>query len=294
MRIVVTGGSGLLGSHTVPALVAAGHSVVSVDTTPSRASGVEWHVADLRRRETPYTFLRGADVLVHLANHSNASKGDAQTVLSENVAMNVNVFQAALELGVRRVIFSSSVQAVSDGPVYPRQEYPAVHERRLAPLPYDGESRARAGNTYGQSKIIGENLLAYYVEQSRGAMEGVSLRLPLLAREPSRMRKWFTPQHPYAISELFSWLWLEDAARLIQACAEAKSLPGCRTYFPTGPLPPDWPDAETLASTYLADAPRRRPGEKLECVIDISAITRDLGWTPTPWSAIADEPKPRA
>jgi nucleoside-diphosphate-sugar epimerase len=288
MRIVVTGGSGLLGSRTVPALVAAGHSVVCVDTAPSREPGVEWHVADLRRRETPYAFLRDAEVVIHLANHSNASKADPQTVLGENVAMNVNVFQAAAELGVRRVIFSSSIQAVSGGPIFPEQEYLPPGQRKFAPLPYDGDTPASAGNTYGQSKIIGENLLAYYVEQSRGAMEGVTLRLPFIARNPRRVLKWLKPDHPYAASELFSWLWIEDAARLIRACVETPRLKGCRTYFPSGALLPDWPDAETLAQTYLADAPRRRPGERLEALIDISAITHDLGWTPTPWSEFAE------
>lgn len=281
MRIVVTGGSGFLGTRTVTLLAAAGHQVVSVDATPSREPGVEWHVADLRRRETPYAFLRGADVVIHLANHNNARKGDAQTVLAENTAMNTNVFQAAVELGVRRLVFASSVQAMSGGPVMPDLDYPAPSARRLPALPVDGSTPARAGNAYGQSKIFGELLLARHAELD-GA-EAIAIRFPFISRNPARMRQWFVPDNTFNACELFGWLWVDDAARLLLACATAESLPGFRIYHPSGPLPPDWPDAETMARTHLVDAPRHRPDDKLEALIDISAITRDLGWTPSGW-----------
>lgn len=281
MRIVVTGGSGFLGARTVTLLAAAGHQVVSVDSTPSRAPGVEWQVADLRRREAPYGFLRGAEAVIHLANHSNALKTDAQTVLAENTAINTNVFQAAVELGVRRLVFASSIQAMSGGPLVPEGGYPAPPARRLPALPIDGSTPAHAGNAYGQSKIFGELLLAHHVERS--GVEGVALRFPYLARDPRRMRPWIKPDCDTNLAELYGWLWVEDAARLLLACATAASLPGFRIYHPVGPLPPDWPDAETLAATHFPDAPRRRPGEKLSAFVDISALVRELGWTPTGW-----------
>lgn len=281
MRIVVTGGSGFLGARTVSILAAAGHEVVSVDATPSAEPGVEWHVADLRRRESPYTFLRGAEIVVHLANHSNARKADAQTVLAENTAMNVNVFQAAAELGVRRLIFASSIQAMSGGPLVPGDAYPAAPARRLPALPVDGTTPARAGNTYGQSKIFGELLLARHAEFD--GLETVAIRFPFISRDPRRMLNWFKADNPYGAAEFYGWLWVDDAARLLLACASATSLPGFRVYHPAGPLPPAWPDAETLAQTYLADAPRRDPGSRLAHLVDISALSRELGWTPTGW-----------
>lgn len=292
MRIVVTGGAGYLGSHTVQFLADAGHTVVSVDTAPARHPKVEWHVTDLRRREAAYEFLRGADALVHLANHSNANKADAQTVLTENTAMNMNVFQAARELGVRRVVFSSSIQAISGGPVGavgPGNDYLPPGRRQIHPLPLDGASPTRAGNAYGQSKIIGEQLLAYHVEQSAGALEGVSVRFPFIARNPAKMRRWFSPDNGYSTAECYTWVWIDDAARLLRACVETERLPGHRVYLPSGPIPPDWPDVETLARTYFPDAPRRNPGEPLSSFVDISAITRDLGWQPTCWSAFTAE-----
>lgn len=284
MRIVVTGGSGFLGSRTVAAFAAAGHHVVSVDTTPPSEQTIDWRVADLRRREAPYEFLRGAEVLVHLANHSNARKADAQTVLAENTAMNVNVFQAASELGVRRVLFASSIQAMSDGPRPPSEAYPPPGLRQLPALPADGRTPARAGNAYGQSKIFGELLLA---DLSRLAgLETVAIRFPYITPDPRRDLRWRKPDSPHSGAEFHAWLWLEDAARLLIAAAEAPALPGFRIYLPTGPLPPDWPDAETLALTHLPDAPRREPGARLAALIDLSALEHDLAWSPTPWARL--------
>lgn len=295
MRIVVTGGAGFLGSRTVHFLAEAGHEIVCVDATASRHPKAEWRVADLRRRESPYDCLRGADAVIHLANHSNATKADAQTVLTENTAMNVNVFQAAAELGVRRVVFSSSIQAMSGGPVSPGNDYPRPGRREIPPLPLAGDAPPRAGNAYGQSKIFGEQLLAYHVRKSAGGLEGVSVRFPFISRDPARMRRWFTADSEFASSEYYTWIWIDDAARLLQACVETEPLPGYRTYFPVGLLPPGWPDAETLARTTLSEAPRRNPDGTLETIVDISEITRDLGWRPTPWSAFELEaPEPAA
>lgn len=280
MRIVVTGGSGFLGSRTVSFLAAAGHQVVSVDATPSSEPGVEWHVADLRRRESPYGFLRGAAALIHLANHSHSRKADAQTVLAENTAMNTNVFQSAVELGVGRLVFASSVQAMSGGPLQTSQEYPEPPERRLPPLPVTGDSPAHAGNTYGLSKVFGELLLAHYVEHAR--VEAVAIRFPFINGQAGAVPKWFHPRARHLAAEFFGWLWIDDAARLLLACTTAPSLPGFRIYHPSGPLPADWPSAEALAGTHLADAPRRRPGEPLDTLIDNSALAHELGWRATP------------
>jgi nucleoside-diphosphate-sugar epimerase len=284
MRIVITGGSGRLGRPTVARLLAAGHSVLSVDSSPSPVAGAEWRVADLRRRESAYDFLRDAEVVIHLGNHSNAMHTDAQTLLAENTAMNVNVCQAAAELGVRRIIFSSSVQAISGGPVLPQNEYPAPTARRLPALPVDGATPPRAGNAYGLSKIFGEQLVAHHAHHHGG--EGVAIRFPSLlpGTYPFRL-PYQRPDSERLQAELYGWLWLDDAARLLELCA-TKPLPGFRIYHPAGPLPPDWPDAGTLARTHLADAPRRDPARPLETLFDLSDMVRDLGWHPTPFAQI--------
>jgi nucleoside-diphosphate-sugar epimerase len=168
----------------------------------------------------------------------------------------------------------------------PRNEYPEPPQRRLPALPVDGSTPPRAGNAYGLSKIFGEQLVAQHVQQHGG--EGVAIRFPFLAPTTYPLRLPYSqPDSEHFQSELYGWLWLEDAARLLFRCATGP-LPGFRIYHPAGPLPPVWPDAETLARTYLADAPRREPGRVLEALIDVSALERELGWRPTAFAEIPE------
>jgi nucleoside-diphosphate-sugar epimerase len=162
----------------------------------------------------------------------------------------------------------------------PENEYPPPPARRLPALPVDGSTPPRAGNAYGLSKILGERRVARHVAHHGG--EGVAIRFPFLvpAAYP-RSQPYFRPGREFLQSELYGWLWLPDAVRLLELCATA-ALPGFRIYHPSSPLPADWPDAETLARTHLADAPRRDPGRPLETLVDLSALARDLGWQPTP------------
>lgn len=285
MRIVVTGGSGLLGKPTVSRLVASGHSVLSVDVTPSPVSGVEWLIADLLCQRTACDFLADAEVVIHLGNHNNAERVAPHRVLSENFAMNANVCQAAAALGVRRIIFSSSIQAITGGPHLPQNEYPPPYARYLPALPVDGDTPTRAGNAYGISKILGEEHVARHVARHGG--EGVVIRFPFLVPNNYTLdQAYFRPEEEFLQSELYGWLWLPDAVRLLELCATAP-LPGFRIYHPVSHLPADWPDAETLARTYLADAPRRHPGRRLKSLVDLTTLAGDLKWYPTPLEGIS-------
>ncbi len=278
MRIVITGGTGFLGTHTAALVVASGHEVVVVDSKPAEIPGAKFVQANLLDREAARAFLLGADAVVHLGNHNNARCADARTVLTENTAMNANVFYAAIEHGIRHVVFASSIQAMSGGPPMPDLRYLRPPARRMPALPVDGDTPAHAGNAYGLSKIFGEQLLAQLAHQHE--LQAIAVRFPWLAAPTQNVS--LSLEHAlvhYREVELFCWLRVEAAARLLLACVTSP-LPGFRVYQPTEPLPPDWPDAETLARDFLADAPRRHPGQPLTCLVDISRITLETGWTP--------------
>lgn len=279
MRIVITGGTGFLGRHTVALAVAAGHEIVAVDSKPAEVPGAKFLEANLLDREAARAFLAGADALIHLGNHSHAGCADAQTVLAENTAMNANVFYAAVERDVPRIVFASSIQAMSGGPLMPGLRYPPPPLRRLPALPVNGDTPAHAGNAYGIGKVFGEQLLALLARQNE--LQAVAIRFPWLASPAhSKHRAWERATRLSRQAELFAWLRVEEAARLLLACV-VSPLPGFRIYQPTEPLPPDWPDAESLADEHLPDAPRHHPGKPLTCLVDISRITQETGWAPS-------------
>src|SRR5438034_1203665 len=117
-------------------------------------------VADIRIREPCYPLVDGVNAVVHLANYPNASAGVAQDVFNENCAMNMNIFQAAVEAGVKKIIFASSIQAITG--VRPSRDAGAQKPSDLPYLPLDGDVPPNPGNPYAASKVAGEMLLKYF------------------------------------------------------------------------------------------------------------------------------------
>jgi nucleoside-diphosphate-sugar epimerase len=162
--VLVTGGASFIGSHLVDALVERGAQVRVVDNLSSgRISNIEDHVKNKR-----ITFIEG-DLATE--NMARSAVGDIQTVFhlaadhggrgyvdlhqaacATNLALDGNVFRAAHDAGVDKVVYASS------GCVYPNflQTDPTailyLTEDKVGP-PYD------ADNMYGWAKLMGEMTL---------------------------------------------------------------------------------------------------------------------------------------
>ena len=100
MRVVVTGGAGHLGSAVCEVLAEAGLDVLSVDRVYERDLPVRQEVANLLDGPGVYRLLRDHEAVVHLANIPNPfGPTPPQQVDSDNVTMDMNVFQAAVQSG---------------------------------------------------------------------------------------------------------------------------------------------------------------------------------------------------
>ena len=266
MRVMVTGASGNIGSRACVALLDAGHNVVATDITETNPISVPLHIADLRDRDAMAGLFDGIDAVVHLGNRSSFRPRDTQIVFNENIAMNTNVFQGAVDAGVRRLIFASSIQVVL-GEVYPARTDGEMQS--FAYLPMDGDMPADPPNPYGLSKQVGEVMLSYLARRY-DPLSAVALRFPMTVPEP----------RPQPIKrEAFTYLTCGDAGRLICAIL-ASDLPGFRVYLPANTrLPEGMSAAETIRQIY-PDAELRRPIEQIDSLADVSRITADTGWTP--------------
>ncbi len=114
MRVLVTGGSGFIGSHVVDRLVAHGHEPCIFDLVPSRyhaASEVEYVPGNLVDQDSVQAAVRGCDAVVHLAAVSDVNKVLANPAVAE--AVNAGGTRAVLEAarleGVSRVVYASTV-----------------------------------------------------------------------------------------------------------------------------------------------------------------------------------------
>ncbi len=282
MKILVTGAAGRLGKFICRHLHEAGHEVRATDRTRDPSLPVPVTVADLTLRETAYPLVDGVEGIVHLGNIPNAGRSDAQTTYTVNTAANIHLFQAAVESGVRRIVFASSIQAVSGSRTL-AENAPSV----LPYLPFDGELPPCPDTTYGLSKQAGEEALAYYAR--RHGLHAVALRFPWLtsheriaALQAHEDGKTIDSRQAHRVhpDEGFSYLPFEDAASLVEA-ALRRAPAGYRCFMPAHPrsrlhgLRPS-----EIAARYFPGVPHKRDLDALGSLFHLDEIEQALGWRP--------------
>src|SRR4051795_12336365 len=117
--LLVTGGSGFIGSHVVDALRAAGHRPLIYDARPSpHHPDVPAVVADLEDLERLCSALEGCDAVIHLAAAADVNEVQADPVEAErrNARGTLHVLEAARRARVGRVLYASTIWAYSDTP----------------------------------------------------------------------------------------------------------------------------------------------------------------------------------
>jgi nucleoside-diphosphate-sugar epimerase len=153
VRVLVTGGSGFIGSNIVRGLLERGFGAVVLDDLSSGyrenlVPGVPFVEADVRDAEAVATALQGCDVALHLA----ASVGNARSIDDPakdsqiNVLGTLNVLEAARIQGLRRIVFSSSAGIFGE----------------LKTLPIAEDHPQDPDSPYGVSKLAAEKMCLVY------------------------------------------------------------------------------------------------------------------------------------
>ncbi|MFZ5447364.1 MAG: NAD-dependent epimerase/dehydratase family protein [Thermodesulfobacteriota bacterium] len=154
-RILVTGGAGFIASHVADHLVAEGHEVAVVDNlsmgkreyVPAAAQFYPYDIkspetADLIRRWQPHIIIH------HAAQMSvQVSVNDPVLDAQENILGSLNLFQAAAQAQVEKIIFAST-----GGAMYGDK----------APLPAREEDRPQPEAPYGIAKLAVEHYMHFY------------------------------------------------------------------------------------------------------------------------------------
>ena len=159
MNILVTGGAGYIGSHTVLALIERGHNVVVLDNFCNSSPKVMPRLeslagknitlcsVDLRNKDQVLAVLKQEliDSVIHFAALKAVGESCKQPLqyFDNNIAGTISLLSAMQESGVNRLVFSSSATVYGDTDKNPISE-----------------SAARsATNPYGRSKLIIEDML---------------------------------------------------------------------------------------------------------------------------------------
>jgi hypothetical protein len=181
MNILVTGGLGGVGRAVVQRLLKHGHIVRSLDrSTENPIAGAECIAGDLTDHNTVRESVRDVDAVIHLAALTHPAAGPAHDIFHINVAGTFNVYDAAAQEGVKRVVCASSINALGfNFGVHP---FPIQH------LPMDEDHPSNTTDAYSFSKQTVEEIGRYFWR--RDGISGVQLRLPFVysANPELRMR----------------------------------------------------------------------------------------------------------
>jgi nucleoside-diphosphate-sugar epimerase len=157
---------------------------------------VQGDLGDLERLKE---LCAGMDTVVHLAGDPNPS-ATWDSVLNNNIIGTYNLFVAAKAAGCRRMVYASSIHAVSGYPV-------DVQVKTDEPV--------NPGDLYGVSKCFGEAMGRYMAGQEN--LSVIAIRIgSFQPEEAARKEK--------SIAMMDAWVSRRDLTQLIQKCIEAKNI----------------------------------------------------------------------
>jgi nucleoside-diphosphate-sugar epimerase len=272
--IAVTGANGKTGRATVAELLAHGYQVIALDRAGRAGAqgdladlGASLLRADLTDHGQTLEALRGADAVVHLANIPAPELFTPAHTFTANTAMNSNVFLAAEQLGLRRVVWASS-ETTLGLPFDTPPRYAPVDEAHF-PFPT---------STYALSKVVGETLAEQISGWAGIPFAGLRLsnvhtpeeyaRFPGYWADP-RARKW----------NLWGYVDVRDAAAAFRLALEAPLTGSTNFIIAAADTVMDTPSADLLAEVY-PDVPVTREVSGHETLLSIDRAREVLGYQP--------------
>ena len=148
--IVVTGAAGRLGRRVVQLLMDQNKEVLATDQWATDDLPAEFVRCDLADANAVEDILKGAEAVVHMGAIPGPLREDPRVIFDNNVASTFNVMMSAAELGLRRVVFSSS--AFGMGWAHDGNAFVPLY------LPLDEEHPMMPFEPYGLSKQVGEDI----------------------------------------------------------------------------------------------------------------------------------------
>lgn len=265
MKVMVTGGTGFTGSHSVRALIAAGHEVRLLVRDGDKARRVyeplgiatpDFVVGDMADAEAVRKALEDCDAVLHAAALVNLRASEAARVIETNRRGVENVIGQAVEQGVRRIVYVSSLA------IFFRPGCPPLHPD--LPIP-------PATTAYGESKAQAE---AYIRDlQDQGAPIHVTYPAGIIGPDDPGMSdanhalySWFRDL-TLKTSSGFQIVDVRDVAELHRLLIEDESPPN--RFMAAG---------ETIRWVDIPDFIEELTGTRLRYVVIPGKMLRGLGW----------------
>ena len=227
MNILVTGGLGSVGRPLVKLLVDHGHSVHVIGRRPAAEVDAElykdatYSSCDINDFTSMREQVRGRETIIHLAAIAAPMMASGVEIFRINCAGTFNIYEAAAQEGIHRVVTASSINAL--GYNFGVKSFPIQY------FPLDEAHPSFTTDPYSFSKQIIEEVAAYYWR--REGISGVCFRLPWVYGEQGRgwgVGKEFFDRRQQAFSELLALPEAEQIQRVQQVIQQRESVRATR------------------------------------------------------------------
>ncbi len=170
MRVLITGGTGRIGQVVCQRLLAKGWQLRVLDNQEQTnlAPGIDYVQADITDFKALKTAMQDCDAVVHLAAIAAPTNSRGERLFEVNVAGTFNVYEAAAQAGIKRVVQASSINA--KGCFWSIDDVPAQY------FPIDEAHPRFTVDPYSLSKQLAEDIAEYFYR--RDGISGTSLRFP--------------------------------------------------------------------------------------------------------------------
>lgn len=229
-RIVFTGGSGKAGRHVIPWLMAKGHDILNVDLKPLQIPGVKNLTADLTDSGQTFNALSThfdfdgfelghvpdkPDAVVHFAAIPRVLLEPDNKTFSANVLSTYNVIEAAMKLGVRKVIIASS--ETTYGVCF------AEGDKDFHHFPLEEDYDVDPMDSYGLSKVVNEKTARAFA--ARFGADIYALRIGNVI-EPHEYERFpaFTAKPLARKRNAWSYIDARDLGQIVHRCIEKNGL----------------------------------------------------------------------
>ena len=282
-RIVFTGGTGKAGRHAVPYLLAKGYAILNVDLKPLPLPGVNTLIADLTDSGQTFNaltthfgfdgFEKGKppsppDAIVHFAAIPRVMIEPDNKTFSANVMSTYNVIEAAMKLGVRKVIFASSETTYGVCFAEGDKDYHAF------PLEEDYDSDPM--DSYGLSKVVNEKTARAFA--ARYSADIYALRIGNVI-EPHEYGAFveYVKNPPMRKRNAWSYIDARDLGEIVHLCLQKDGL-GYQVFNAVNDtITADLPTKAFLAK-YAPHTPIKREMTEFEAPISNRKIREVLGF----------------
>jgi nucleoside-diphosphate-sugar epimerase len=265
-RIVFTGGSGKAGRHAVPHLVAHGYSVLNVDLKAMACPGVNTLIADMTDSGQVFNalsthfgfdgFNNGAppqapDAVVHFAAIPRVLIEPDNSTFAVNVISTYNVIEAAMKLGVRKVIIASS--ETTYGVCF------AEGDKDFHSFPLEEDYDVDPMDSYGLSKVVNEKTARAFAMRYRADIYALRIGNVIEPHEYDRFPA-FLADPPSRKRNAWSYIDARDLGEIVHLCLQKDGL-GYQVF-------------NAVNDTITLNTPTR---EALQAMCPKVPITREMG-----------------